>query len=178
LYAIAAGIATISPATVVTSASATPGATAAMLPEPSRATPMNECITPITVPSSPRSGATVAMMASQRSPPESSSRSSPSSFSSTSRSTSSCAGLRPRTSLPCAHRPGAQLGEEGHAALEDAGEGRLAQREDRLVRVLQPLGRLDAVQEDVGLAVGAAELEELPDDEHPRDEGEHRQDSR
>src|SRR5213079_2224258 len=52
------GTATASPETVVTSASATPGATAAMLPEPPTAIPMNASITPSTVPSSPRRGLT------------------------------------------------------------------------------------------------------------------------
>src|SRR5439155_1230564 len=59
------GTATASPATVVTSASATPGATAAMLPEPPTAIPMNASITPSTVPSSPSSGLTEPNVASQ-----------------------------------------------------------------------------------------------------------------
>src|SRR2546425_5051588 len=52
------GTATARPATVVTSASATPGATAAMFPEPLTAMPMNASITPSTVPNSPSSGLT------------------------------------------------------------------------------------------------------------------------
>ena len=50
---------------VATSASAIPGATALMLEDPAADTPMNEFITPITVPSSPSSGDTVAKIASQ-----------------------------------------------------------------------------------------------------------------
>src|SRR2546425_173063 len=65
LYAITDGTATASPATVVTSASATPGATAAMLPEPPRAMPMKASITPSTVPSRPSSGLTEPKVASQ-----------------------------------------------------------------------------------------------------------------
>src|ERR1051325_6367002 len=90
LYAITAGTATASPATVVTSASATPGATAAMLPEPPRAIPMNASITPSTVPSSPRSGLTDPKVASQGMNRAAASRSAATSFASTMRSASSC----------------------------------------------------------------------------------------
>src|SRR5207245_1132106 len=58
LYAITEGTATARPPTVVTSASATPGATAAMFPEPPTAMPMKASITPSTVPSRPSSGLT------------------------------------------------------------------------------------------------------------------------
>src|SRR6266571_3045171 len=59
------GTATARPITVVTSASATPGATAAMLPEPPTAIPMKASITPSTVPSKPSSGLTDPKVASQ-----------------------------------------------------------------------------------------------------------------
>src|ERR1041384_4545070 len=60
-----AGTATASPPTVVTSASATPGATAVMLPDPPTAIPMKASMTPSTVPSSPSSGLTDPNVASQ-----------------------------------------------------------------------------------------------------------------
>jgi hypothetical protein len=65
LYDITAGTATARPATVVTSASATPGATAAMLPDPPTAIPMNASMTPSTVPRRPSSGLTEPNVASQ-----------------------------------------------------------------------------------------------------------------
>src|SRR6478672_9854178 len=49
-------MATLNAAAVATSASATPGATAARLPEPRVAMPTNALITPSTVPRSPMSG--------------------------------------------------------------------------------------------------------------------------
>src|SRR5207244_806879 len=90
LYAITEGTATASPATVVTSASATPGATAAMLPDPPTAMPMNASITPSTVPSSPSSGLTEPKVASQGMKRAAASRSAATSFASTMRSASSC----------------------------------------------------------------------------------------
>src|SRR5690606_21485348 len=64
LYPMTAGIAAKRPATVVTRASATPGATALMLPEPLAAIPMKASITPSTVPRSPSSGPTEPIVAS------------------------------------------------------------------------------------------------------------------
>ncbi len=60
-----AGMAATSPAKVATSASATPGATAARFPEPFEAIPMNALMMPSTVPVRPRSGLTEPMVASQ-----------------------------------------------------------------------------------------------------------------
>ena len=59
------GTATASPITVVIRASATPGATAAMLPDPPAAMPRNASITPSTVPKRPSNGLTDPNVASQ-----------------------------------------------------------------------------------------------------------------
>ncbi|MCZ7643709.1 MAG: hypothetical protein M5U26_00250 [Planctomycetota bacterium] len=57
------GIATISPKAVVSSASATPLASIEVLPSaPLEATLSNALISPVTVPSSPSSGATLLMI--------------------------------------------------------------------------------------------------------------------
>src|SRR5437879_5514379 len=82
------------PATVVTSASATPGATAAMFPEPPRAIPMNASITPSTVPSRPSSGLTEPNVASHGTNRAAESRSAATSLASTMRSASSCVAVR------------------------------------------------------------------------------------
>ena len=85
-----AGTATARPPTVVTSASATPGATAVMLPDPPTAIPMNASITPSTVPSRPRSGLTEPNVASHGINRAAVSRSPATSLASTIRSASSC----------------------------------------------------------------------------------------
>ena len=103
LYAITEGIATANPATVVRSASATPGATAIILLEPDDVIPRKAFIIPITVPIRPISGDTEPITASQPRPCASSSRSSASSFSKTNRSASSWVSERPcvgRSSYP------------------------------------------------------------------------------
>src|SRR6267143_1258959 len=84
------GTATASPITVVTSASATPGATAAMFPEPPTAIPMKASITPSTVPSRPSSGLTEPKVASHGMKRAAASRSAATSLASTIRSASSC----------------------------------------------------------------------------------------
>src|SRR5438445_3873614 len=90
LYAITDGTATASPATVVTSASATPGATAPMFPEPPTAIPMKASITPSTVPSRPSSGLTEPNVASQGMNRAAASRSAATSLARTIRNASSC----------------------------------------------------------------------------------------
>ena len=90
LYAITDGTATASPMTVVTRASATPGATAPIFPEPPTAIPMKASITPSTVPSSPSSGLTEPKVASQGMKRAAASRSAATSLASTIRNASSC----------------------------------------------------------------------------------------
>ncbi len=84
-----AGTATARPPTVVTNASATPGATAVMFPEPPTAIPMNASMTPSTVPSRPSSGLTDPNVASQGMKRAAVSRSAATSFASTMRNASS-----------------------------------------------------------------------------------------
>ena len=62
---ITAAIAAARPAKVATSASATPGATAARFPDPRVAMPVNALMMPTVVPSRPSSGLTDPMVASQ-----------------------------------------------------------------------------------------------------------------
>ena len=57
------GIATINPATVVSSAPATPGASAEKSDFPAAAMPQNASMTPQTVPNSPRNGLTLTIVA-------------------------------------------------------------------------------------------------------------------
>ena len=78
----------------MTSASATPGATAPMFPEPPTAMPMNASITPSTVPSSPSSGLTEPNVASHGMNRAAASRSAAISLASTMRSASSCVVVR------------------------------------------------------------------------------------
>src|SRR2546428_8620364 len=94
LYAITEGTATARPPTVVTSASATPGATAAIFPEPPTAMPMKASITPSTVPSRPSSGLTEPNVASQGMKRAAASRSAAPSLASNIRSASSCVVVR------------------------------------------------------------------------------------
>src|SRR5205807_841761 len=94
LYAITEGTATASPATVVTSASATPGATAPMFPDPPTAIPMKASITPNTVPSRPSKGLTDPKVASHGMNRAAPSRSAATSLASTMRSASSCVIVR------------------------------------------------------------------------------------
>ena len=65
LYAITAGIAVNSPAAVVTSASAMPGATARRLAAPASPSPVNASMIPHTVPNNPMNGVTDPVVASQ-----------------------------------------------------------------------------------------------------------------
>ena len=90
LYPNTAGIATLSAAAVAMSASATPGATAPMFPDPLVAIPMKALMTPSTVPRRPMSGLTDPMVASQGMKWPSRSRAPLVSLSSTSRSASTC----------------------------------------------------------------------------------------
>ena len=60
-----AGIAAIRPPAVATSASATPGATAARLPDPFEAMPIKALMMPNTVPVRPSRGLTEPIVASQ-----------------------------------------------------------------------------------------------------------------
>src|SRR5205807_10194225 len=94
LYAITEGTATARPPTVVTSASATPGATAPMFPDPPTAIPMKASITPNTVPSRPSKGLTDPKVASHGMNRAAPSRSAATSLASTMRSASSCVIVR------------------------------------------------------------------------------------
>src|SRR3989442_921752 len=173
------GTATASPATVVTSASATPGATAAMLPDPPTAIPMNASITPSTVPSSPRSGLTEPNVASQGMKRAAASRSAATSFASTMRSASSCVvvSAEGRHGRAVVLQPaGLQLGKEIDAFAQQPVEGRGGQSHGGVVGVVQPRRPLDLRHEAVGLPAHPAKLPPLEEDEIPGNDGEHDED--
>src|SRR5688572_12701560 len=172
LYPNTAGIATASAAAVAISASATPGATAAMLPDPFVAIPMNATITPSTVPSRPMSGLTDPMVASHGMNRPSRSRSSDVTESSRNRSAST----REPDMTPAASRPYS-------AVARDSGRKRTARSKTRVNGFGGPLGeRLGLLQGGLVLEFrherargGAkrAELTPLREHDRPADERQH-----
>jgi hypothetical protein len=107
-------MATARPATVVTSASATPGATAVMFPAPLVAMPMNASMTPSTVPSNPISGLTEPNVASHGTYFPSRSCSASTCESSTIRRASSCVGVSASTT------PGPRRSPPGRSSWKKA----------------------------------------------------------
>ena len=162
MYAMTAGIATAKPATVVVSASAMPGATAAMLADPCDVIPMKEFITPTTVPMRPRRGTHGADDREPGQPVrklilllrEALLEHQPQRF--------ELRGAQPLPDVRGVERARAQFGEEGDPLPKHPSEGRIVEFSQRVVEVHEAVGPGHREHEVIRPRVHGAQLAELP----------------